>query len=134
MEEDGGEGGEFDLSEITRSIKSIGHLVEFSKEPNDVRSGAWSYWHTVAAFSKRLSIAKLCVTDRGYAGLVPRDAQVGDDIVLVHGGVVPFVVRKGADPRTVSRSTLVGECYIHGIMYGEALLFPGAREVRLRLF
>lgn len=54
------------------------------------------YRQTAAAFSSRLSGAAFCTTDRGYAGLVPAHASVGDEICLFHGGrgavcAAPFV-------------------------------------------
>jgi hypothetical protein len=41
---------------------------------------------------------------------------VGDQICLLHGSRVPFVMRQQG-----SAYTLIGEGYIHGIMCGEAL-------------
>ncbi len=111
----------FDLSGATIDIKSIRHLVDFVKQPEDLRQSLWKYWHTVVTFSKRLSIAKFCATERGYAGLVPQDAKVGDAIVIFHGAVVPFLIREDDLKGGVARNKLIGECYIHGIMHGEAL-------------
>ena len=76
------------------------------------------YWQTAAAFAKRLSNAVFCVTKRGYAGLVPRASRVGDEIVVLHGGLVPFVVRRQAWRDPVDYS-LIGECYVHGIIKGK---------------
>ena len=44
------------------------------------------------------------------------DKSVGDCIVLAKGGKVPFVLM-----RQDKRWRMVGECYVHGIMRGEAL-------------
>lgn len=64
----------------------------------------------------------MCVKNRaimrtkgGYIGLVPRLSSVGDCIVLAKGGKVPFVLK-----RQDERWRMVGECYVHGIMRGEA--------------
>ena len=64
-----------------------------------------------------ISERKLCVTRKGYVGLVPDDATEGDVICVVVGGDVPFVLRRCDDD--VYR--LLGDCYVHGIMEGEAL-------------
>lgn len=57
----------------------------------------------------------------GYIGMVPLPAQTGDIVAILAGARVPFVLRRapGSDP---NRYLLVGECYIQGIMLGEALV------------
>ena len=40
--------------------------------------------------------------------------QVGDELVIIRGVIVPFLLRKGDVYRT-----LVGEAFVHGIMDGE---------------
>lgn len=60
---------------------------------------------------------RLAVITKAYAGLVPTAAQRGDKIVVLKGFSVPFVMRR----TSAGRFVLVGDCYIHGIMQGEAL-------------
>ncbi|RSM20658.1 hypothetical protein CDV31_000344 [Fusarium ambrosium] len=72
------------------------------------------YWQTAQAFMNRISKAVFCRTERGYAGLVPGGSQKGDEICVFGGGKTPFVLSK----RIGEEFTLVGECYIHGLMYG----------------
>ncbi|KAL6363072.1 hypothetical protein LRP88_02474 [Fusarium phalaenopsidis] len=81
------------------------------------------YWQTSQAFMSRISKAVFCRTEKGYAGLVPGGSQRGDEICTFGGGKAPFVLRKhlGAE------YTLVGECYMHGLMYG-AENVQGAQE------
>ncbi|KAI0536538.1 hypothetical protein GGR58DRAFT_514502 [Xylaria digitata] len=78
------------------------------------------YWQTAIAFSRRLGNAVFCFTKDRYVGLVPEAAAAGDQVCLFHGGNVPFVLRKKGPAYT-----LVGECYIQGIMNGQALQRPG---------
>ncbi|KAJ8107443.1 hypothetical protein OPT61_g8864 [Boeremia exigua] len=69
------------------------------------------------------------VTNTGYLGLVPEAAQPGDHVVLMPGGRVPYVLRRvsgastslreGSESNT-ARFEFIGDCYIHGIMLGEA--------------
>ncbi|KAI0869992.1 hypothetical protein GGS24DRAFT_129333 [Hypoxylon argillaceum] len=73
------------------------------------------YWQTAVAFSRRLGNASFCFTNGRYVGLVPEATVAGDQICLLYGGTVPFVVRKHGPTYT-----FVGECYIHGIMNGQA--------------
>ncbi|KAI0421469.1 heterokaryon incompatibility protein 6 [Xylaria grammica] len=58
-------------------------------------------------------------TQAGYIGLVPPCAEVGDLIVVVLGATVPYVVRKAQ-----GGFLLVGDAFVHGLMYGEVLERP----------
>jgi hypothetical protein len=57
----------------------------------------------------------LVKTERGFLGLAHGSARPGDRIMLCKGSEVPLVLRKEGEIWT-----LVGECYVHGIMNGEA--------------
>jgi len=65
------------------------------------------------------------VTEKGYFGLGNPDTQAGDQVWILIGGKVPFVLRPVADnDGTSSFDTsfrLVSDCYLHGIMDGEAM-------------
>ena len=50
-------------------------------------------------------------------GSVPASAREGDTIVLIRGCRVPLVLREAGD----GAWELTGECYVHGIIYGEKL-------------
>ena len=58
--------------------------------------------------------------DKGLIGLAPMAAQVGDIIVILYGCTVPVVLRPKEEIEQ-SVFQLVGECYVHGIMDGEAI-------------
>ena len=60
---------------------------------------------------------RFCVTKDGYVGLIPLRARRGDVICVLLGATVPFVIRKKSNGNFL----LIGECYIHGLMDGEAL-------------
>ncbi|KAK5654510.1 hypothetical protein OQA88_7139 [Cercophora sp. LCS_1] len=63
------------------------------------------------------------VTQRGLLGLVPKNTTTLDQVVVFHGGNVPFVVRETSSPSTTGwNGTLVGECYLHGIMRGSTMV------------
>jgi hypothetical protein len=75
---------------------------------------------------------KLAHTLRGYMGLVPSRARVGDQLCVLFGGQVSYMLRKRKD----SSYEYVGECYIHGLMDGEALDLlsdPYADSIMLKL-
>jgi hypothetical protein len=60
----------------------------------------------------------LFITSNGYIGLGPEDLKQGDAVAIFHGAKTPFVVREAAKDNQWS---LIGDCYVHGIMSGEAL-------------
>ncbi|KAL6803366.1 heterokaryon incompatibility domain-containing protein [Trichoderma sp. SZMC 28013] len=60
---------------------------------------------------------RLARTKKGYLAVVPSQSSVGDQISLYEGGKFPFVVRSITGQ---GQKQLVGPCYVHGIMYGEA--------------
>ncbi|KAF5624476.1 heterokaryon incompatibility (het-6OR allele) [Fusarium sp. NRRL 52700] len=60
-------------------------------------------------------------TEKGYMGLGPPDIQPGDAVCLLLGGSVAYVLRRSAHETW----TYVGECYVHGIMDGEAAVKTG---------
>ncbi|MCJ1411213.1 hypothetical protein MMC19_005301 [Ptychographa xylographoides] len=57
-------------------------------------------------------------TTEGYMGMGPAGAQVGDRVCLFFGGQVLYVVR---DLEDQGWYRFVGECYVHGLMDGEAM-------------
>lgn len=68
------------------------------------------------------------MTDTGTMGLAPMASQIGDQVVALLGGRSAFVLRPlGKTPR---HYYTIGESYIHGFMYGEALLGPLPNQVR----
>ncbi|SCN99248.1 related to heterokaryon incompatibility protein (het-6OR allele) [Fusarium fujikuroi] len=76
------------------------------------------------------TVYQIAKTEKGMLGLVPLLAEAGDQICVLNGGAVPFVLRKGKRLRSGRR--LVGECYIHGLMNGEAIQSQyEERDVRL---
>jgi Heterokaryon incompatibility protein (HET) len=56
----------------------------------------------------------LFFTGKGYMGLAPFTAQVGDKVCLLEGAQFPIILRPNGDSWVV-----VGESYSHGIMDGE---------------
>jgi hypothetical protein len=72
----------------------------------------------IVTFSKKLETTldrRLFKTTKGYIGIGPCSLQKGDGVALFKGGMVPLVIRSLGD-----KWELVGDCYVHGIMHGEA--------------
>ncbi|KAI8718537.1 HET domain-containing protein [Fusarium sp. LHS14.1] len=57
------------------------------------------------------------LTWRGYIGSVPRNSRVNDEVCILRGGRVPFILRRLGQG---SRFSFVGDAYVHGIMRREA--------------
>lgn len=59
---------------------------------------------------------RLAYSKNGYMALVSHQAKEGDLLYALFGGSVLYVLRPEGD-----RFILVGECYVHGLMDGEAM-------------
>lgn len=71
-------------------------------------------------FSSAVQVAclgrKLFGTQEGYIGIGDVTLQEGDLVCVLFGGKVPFILRPAN-----GRYRFVGECYLHGVMLGQAL-------------
>lgn len=76
---------------------------------------------------------RIFLTEAGIVGLAPKEAEIGDEVVVFVGGQVPFTLRKISQDDDIWN--LVGECYAAGFMDGESMTwnenFP-VRDFRLR--
>jgi hypothetical protein len=69
------------------------------------------------------------ISENGYVGLCPAEAQPGDAIVILRGPRVPYIVRKANGGL---QWTLVGESHVYGIMDGEFMATnPVAEDIVL---
>jgi hypothetical protein len=87
--------------------------------PNAVKRAAKRGW--ARSFARTSSyichFRKFFRTRKGYFGLGPPIMQNGDLCCLFFGAEVPYILRLCEDGSFI----FVGECYVHGIMYGEAM-------------
>ncbi|KAI0444870.1 heterokaryon incompatibility protein-domain-containing protein [Xylaria telfairii] len=72
------------------------------------------------AFKNAYQGRKLLLTDDGYVGIGPVSTRKNDFICLLSGLVMPIILRP-----TDKGYQVVGEVYVHGIMFGEASGKPG---------
>ncbi|RKK67398.1 hypothetical protein BFJ69_g14532 [Fusarium oxysporum] len=64
------------------------------------------------------------VTESGHMGFIPPRSMPGDLICLIYGTQTPLILRRNVCQGSSDLKwtyTLIGECYMHGIMDGEAL-------------
>ena len=81
-----------------------------------------TYRQMQIAFEAAVTGRVFGTTSKRYMGLFPHGTKVGDKICIFSGGCVPFVIRR---QETSGLHQLVGECYEHGIMKGEAMQMAG---------
>ena len=85
----------------------------------------------VAKFLRRVQevvwMRRLIVTRNGALGLAPEESKKRDLICILYNCSVPVVLRRMEDSETKEEYyVFIGECYVHGIMDGEA--FERARS------
>ena len=74
------------------------------------------------AFQLTSYLRRVFVSEKGRLGLAPRSAKEGDEIIVIAGGRVPFVMRKVEESEEYE---MIAECYLHGIMDGELVEAEG---------
>ena len=90
--------------------------------PNEANSSITCPDSVIAWITSFLHGRKLFRTKSGHFGLGPGCAQAGDKVGVLLGADVPFVLRTAQAPDDSTKIYhVVGECYLHGFMDGEAL-------------
>ncbi|KAI0402997.1 heterokaryon incompatibility protein-domain-containing protein [Xylaria palmicola] len=84
----------------------------------------WSRW--AASASEGRVFAR---TGSGYYVLGPAALEAGDIVCVLFGSKVPFCLRPMG-----GRYLLVGECYVHGLMKGEAVGMFARGEISRKMF
>ncbi|KAH9215621.1 hypothetical protein DL95DRAFT_500171 [Leptodontidium sp. 2 PMI_412] len=110
----------WNLATETQSI-SLSHTTEDEAEATQLADILWSLPDTVG-------YSRFFVTDKGSIGLGPTSTKPGDEIWIVSGGKLPLILRENKNPRSLTGEisipgtyhTLVGDCYVDGIMDREA--------------
>lgn len=73
---------------------------------------------------------RIGVTKGGRLGIFPAAAAEGDVVAIFYGGLVPYAMRRC---KQGSVYNFLGECYVDGMMDGEALHLPDVAETDLVL-
>jgi len=73
-----------------------------------------------SSLEKWSSKRRFCRTSKGNLACVPPGTREGDLICILYGGEVPYVLRPLRAGST-DLYAVIGECYVDGIMHGEAL-------------
>lgn len=64
---------------------------------------------------------RLFFTTNGFVGVGPGAMEPGDSIYILAGGPLPYVLRPVPDAACLNTFELVGSCYVHGVMDGQAV-------------
>lgn len=87
----------------------------------------------VAKFLRRVQeviwMRRLVITEHDFLGLAPEMSKKRDQICILYGCSVPVALRRMVDPVTDEEYFIfIGECYVHGIMDGEAFALARSRS------
>ncbi|MCJ1251249.1 hypothetical protein MMC30_008480 [Trapelia coarctata] len=66
-------------------------------------------------------LRRLLFTEKGYMGLAPAAAAIGDEVCVLFGGQVLYLLR----PKGKLEHEFMGEAYVHGLMDGAAMDMEG---------
>ena len=102
--------------EFKAKVEVIGEIMHCSAVT--AKSPAFRVENWITKVSQGRQLVK---TDSGRVGLASTSATVGDEVWILSGASVPFVLRRVSKD---SQYRLVGEAYVHGIMDGEARADP----------
>ena len=73
---------------------------------------------------------RLATLDQGSAVLGPRSCEQGDVVYILYGCSVPVILR----PIGPEYYNFVGECYVHGMMDGEAIMLRDEQDMPTKHF
>lgn len=110
---------ETDWSNYEREERVTGRLERYPKDQDesDLETKSRVYRSLLADDIRNWRFVILKET--GLCGIAPNTVQKGDFVHIFHGGVVPFITRSSQEREDAHR--LIGQCYIWGVMEGEAI-------------
>lgn len=112
-------------SESHASIPSVDELSQFAEHwrhcissfanlPKAKKIGQAGFY--ARAVGRTFPYRRLFVSKEKTLGLAPLPAEAGDQVWLLAGARVPFILRPSG---TEGRFRVIGEAYVHGYMHGE---------------
>lgn len=120
----------FDNSGVLLNADEIQQLVQVLKTPGNEKEVLLARIKAFQTSMKEVSQGRRVILTTGnFLGMGPRSTREGDQVWVLKGTNVPFVLR----PLSDGQFSLVGEAYVHGIMYGEAAINGGLKYRDLEL-
>ncbi|KAH7220449.1 heterokaryon incompatibility protein-domain-containing protein [Fusarium redolens] len=89
-------------------VTQLEYLNEIAKD------GDWRRY--ISAITPFHNFYRVFVTEANHFGLGPMDMKIGDQLCVLFGAEVPFLLRPKGDGYLI-----VGECYVYEVMHGEVL-------------
>lgn len=109
---------QLDFVECYRQFKAFLHATKAVGDDLDAEGNLdRSSWHFMDVMSHVTRNRRFFATEDGRIGLGPRDIEVGDSVCVLFFCPTPYILRH----HPTSRTQLIGEAYVNGLMYGEAL-------------
>ena len=117
-------------------------VVHSPKDPDSIANSAWHLFerigldsHKTTRFQTMLARTgikrKFFITDQGYMGIGSHLVEPGDKVCVLFGGSTPYIVRPTSIP---DEYLFLGECYVHGLMDGEAIKLWEEGKVKSQRF
>ena len=126
----GGTIGTWNSFNIRREVGESIDMTDHNNHPNEWGAHYSCHWGGTPRDPSWLACFDNCMftTRDGGIGLCPSGTRVGDLVVVLFGGMVPYLLRPTfrTGRETYSEGTalkeyhFVGECYFEGLMEGEA--------------
>jgi hypothetical protein len=115
-------------------LKYHPHIESISVRAKEFLSTMRSTNFEVLAFQRSLLQAskgrKFFITAKGRMGIGPGLIEPGDQICILFGGGMPFALR----PTALGRYLFLGDCYVDGLMKGEAVEMWKDEKLETRYF
>jgi hypothetical protein len=139
------EGSEFmcEASTYWREVLSRDLLPEVRGKSLSVKQSSTDMENKKSLFERTVRRVYLdrsyFITDGGYIGVGSKDLKPRDKIIILYGGKTPYIIRREEECLEDRHPPghdldgqwcrLVGECYVHGMMYGEMMKREGRQEI-----
>ncbi|KAG8528317.1 uncharacterized protein KY384_007234 [Bacidia gigantensis] len=104
---------ENEYAEIERS-ENASAILEVSRTRRSAKNGDWRRFREAAAGV--CNMRRVFMTEKAFLGLGPAVMQKDDIVAVLSGSDTPTVLRRCGR----SRYQVIGECYVHGLMQGQA--------------
>ena len=103
-------------------------LDSIDSKDKDLKSISSAHLNLLTLLAMTLTGRRCFLTTAGYMGIGHRKISSGDEVFILQGGRCPVVLRRdqsrtaGAEEQNIKSPTFTfaGECFVHGIMDGEA--------------
>ena len=103
-----------------------GELLRFNKRQLGLNEGNILNPHSSETGATFMQDRRFFISSGGHMGLAPQHARIGDSVCVLLGCSQPIILRDHKDYHTV-----IGESFIHGLMYGEWLSSGTAGQQRM---